>query len=91
MSTRSGAKYNSDLADNKAKPAKSPETEEESRYETCENCSTVVDCFKASVYILQKDDDDKCICQGCFEDLEDKWKADGWQCDDWDTDSDESE
>mmetsp|Transcript_23236 Transcript_23236/g.39366 ORF Transcript_23236/g.39366 Transcript_23236/m.39366 type:complete len:90 (+) Transcript_23236:13-282(+) len=88
MTTRSGANYNSELAHGE-QLGNPPVTDEESRYETCEHCSTVVDCFNSNIYILQKNDDDKCVCQGCFEDLEDDWKAEGWQCDDWDSDSDQ--
>ena len=85
MSTRSGKIYSSNDRSSVGVTAKV--TDDEERFETCENCSTTIDCFNSNIYIIQRGDDDKCLCLNCFEDLEDQWKAEGWLCDDWDSDS----
>jgi len=61
---------------------------EETWYEKCDNCKEKIDCWKCNIYILNKDDDDICLCLECFDYNKDFYKEDNWSCDDFSNDDD---
>ena len=50
--------------------------------EICEECSIEINCIKNNIYILIKEDEEKLLCQSCFEDLWKEYRNDGWGGDD---------
>jgi hypothetical protein len=52
--------------------------------EICEECKNQINCNKNNIYILTKGDEEKILCQSCFEDLWKQYSNDGWGGDDID-------
>ena len=57
--------------------------EDEKRYEKCDNCKKMIDCWKHNIYILIKSDDEFYFCLECFDKHKDFYKKDNWYCEDF--------
>jgi hypothetical protein len=74
------------------------EEDGESRYVTCEECDTHVDCYNDNINIVYKGGDsvnnpheDLVLCTMCFQDMKHELIQQGYKCDDWDIDEEEEE
>ena len=57
---------------------------ENNNIEICEECNITINCKKNNIYILTKDENDKLLCQYCFEELWKEYSNNGWSGDDID-------
>jgi len=53
--------------------------------EICEECNDKINCNKNNIYILTKGEEEKILCQSCFEDLWKEYSNNGWSGDDIET------
>ena len=50
--------------------------------EICDECSSEINCNKHCIFIIIKGEEDKVLCQYCFEDLWKEYSNNGWSGDD---------
>jgi hypothetical protein len=50
--------------------------------EICDECSNEINCNKRCIFIIIKGEEDKVLCQYCFEDLWKEYSNNGWSGDD---------
>ena len=50
--------------------------------EICDECSNEINCNKQCIFIIIKGEEDKVLCQYCFEDLWKEYSNNGWSGDD---------
>jgi hypothetical protein len=50
--------------------------------EICEECGGEINCNKSNIYVLIKGEDDKIMCESCFEDVWKEYSDNGWTGDD---------
>lgn len=55
---------------------------ESSDIEICEECNIKIYCNKSNIFIITKDNEEKVLCNGCFEELWKEYSNDGWSGDD---------
>ena len=77
---------------------KSEEEDGESRYVTCDECDTQVDCYNDNINIVYKGGDsvnnpyeELVLCTMCFQDMKDELIQQDYLCDDWDIEEEEEE
>jgi hypothetical protein len=51
-------------------------------FEICEDCKQKINCSKANIYIIIKDDEEILWCKDCFHDLWEEAYKNGWRGDD---------
>lgn len=50
--------------------------------EICDECTNEINCNKDGIFIIVKEEEEKVLCQYCFEDLWKDYSNDGWSGDD---------
>jgi beta-galactosidase beta subunit len=50
--------------------------------ELCEECNNEINCNKNNIYIVTKGENEKLLCQCCFEDVWEEYHKNGWTGDD---------
>lgn len=72
------------------------EEDGESRYVTCEECDTHIDCYNDTINIVYKGGDsvnipyeELVLCTMCFHDMKHELIQQDYKCDDWDIDEEE--
>jgi hypothetical protein len=56
--------------------------ENDSDIEICNECNDKINCNKNNVYIITKEEEEKILCQCCFEELWKEYSDNGWTGDD---------